>query len=66
MASTGADVDTSLFDGHAPPSFRIKGKMSHLIGSLLPMVGQVSVFNQIYIHQNAELVRWQHCCLGSP
>ena len=28
MASTGADVDTSLFDGHGPPTFRIKGKIS--------------------------------------
>ena len=54
MASAGADVDTSLFDGHGPPTFRIKGKTSHLIGSLLPMVGQVSKFNQIYIHQYAD------------
>ena len=54
MASTGADVDTSLFDGRGPPTFHIKGKMSHLIGSLLPMDGQVSKSSQIYIHQNAD------------
>ena len=28
--------------------------MSHLIGSLLPVTGQVSKFSQIYIHQNAD------------
>ena len=28
--------------------------MSHLIGSLLPMVGQVSKLSQIYLHQNAD------------
>ena len=36
------------------PTFRIKGKMSHLIGSLLPVTGQVSKFSQIYIHQSAD------------
>ena len=54
MASIGADIDTSLFDGHGPPTFRIKGKMSHLIGSLLPVTGQVSKFSQICIHQSAD------------
>ena len=55
MASAGADVDTFLFDGHGPRTFCIKGKMRHLIGSLLPMVGQVSKFScQIYIHQSAD------------
>ena len=54
MASTRADGDTSLFDGHGPPTFCIKGKMSRLIGSLLPMVAQVSKISQFYIHQNAD------------
>ena len=54
MASTGADIDTSLLDGRGPPTFRIKGRVSHLIGSLLPVEGQVSKFSQIYIHQSAD------------
>ena len=52
MASTGADIDRSLFDGHGPPTFRIKGKISHLIRSLLPVT--VPKFSQIYIHQSAD------------
>ena len=53
MASTGADIDTSLFDGHGPPTFHIKGKMRHLIGSLLPVTRQV--LNSVkYIHQSAD------------
>ena len=53
MASTGADIDTCLLDGHGPPTFRIKGKVSHLIGSLLPVEGQVSKVSQIYIDRSA-------------
>ena len=53
MASTGADIDTSLFDGHGPPTFHIKGKIRHLIGSLLPVTRQV--LNSVkYIHQSAD------------
>ena len=52
MASTGADVDYSLLDGRGPPTFRIRGKVFHQIGSLLPTPGNVPKFSQIYINQS--------------
>ena len=59
MASAGADIDTSLFDGHGPPTFRIKGKMSHLIASLLPVIGQIP--NSVrYISTRVQTLSWAH------
>lgn len=40
-------------DGRGPPVFKIRGKVYHSIGSLMPRPGQAPKFNQIYIHQNS-------------
>jgi hypothetical protein len=34
--------------GIGPPSFRIQGQVSHLIGSLLPVLGEAPAFAQLY------------------
>ena len=49
---TGADIDYSLMDGRGPPTFRIRGKVYHKIGSIMPQPGLAPKSNQIYIHQS--------------
>ncbi|KAL5159530.1 hypothetical protein HKD37_15G043838 [Glycine soja] len=45
-----AKLGRSFNNGKGPPSFRIQGQSCHLIGSLLPMPGNVPKFAQLYIY----------------
>jgi len=51
FTSPGAKIDNSYNNGHGPPNIRIYGQACHRIGSLLPPVGEVPRFAQLYIYE---------------
>lgn len=46
----GGQIDTSLNNGKSPSVFRMHGQNYHLIGSLIPTVGEPPKFAQLYIY----------------
>nr|XP_011470726.1 PREDICTED: uncharacterized protein LOC101313170 isoform X1 [Fragaria vesca subsp. vesca] len=50
FTSIGANVDTTVNDGHGPYVFKISGQIYHLMGSLVPPQGECPKFAQLYIH----------------
>lgn len=50
FTSPEAKFDNSLNNGRLPPSFRRQGQFCHLIGSLLPLLGQAFTFTRLYIY----------------
>ncbi|GKF56690.1 hypothetical protein Tco_0167030, partial [Tanacetum coccineum] len=49
--------DTTVNRGRGPFCFRIKGKNNHVIGDLLPKVGEAPKFGQLYIYDPANEVQ---------
>ena len=50
FTSMGGKVDHTANNGRAPYCFRIQGQKYHLIGDLLPKVGDTPMFSQLYIY----------------
>ena len=50
FTSMGANVDTTVNDGHGPYVFKISGQIYHLMCSLIPPVGELPKFAQLYIY----------------
>ncbi|XP_050110486.1 uncharacterized protein LOC126589277 [Malus sylvestris] len=50
LTSMGAKVDASINKGRGPYVFKINGQVHHLMGSLLPLEGEIPKFAQLYIH----------------
>jgi len=50
FTSPGAKIDRSINNGQGPPNLRIQGQSCHRIGSLLPPIGVVPKFAQLYIY----------------
>lgn len=50
FTSMGGKIDHSMNTGNGPPVFQLHGQNYHLIGSLLPPVGEMPKFAQLYIY----------------
>jgi len=50
FTSLGAKIDKSINNGQGPPNLRIQGQSCHRNGSLLPPIGAVPKFAQLYIY----------------
>jgi len=50
FTSPGAKIDNKYNSGGGPPNLRIQGQSCHIIGSLLPPIGQQPKFAQLYIY----------------
>lgn len=50
FTSPGEKLNKSFNNRKRPPTFRVQGQTCHLIGSLLPMLGDSPVLAQLYIY----------------
>lgn len=50
VTSLGGKIDNSINSGSGPSIFRMYGQNFHMIGSLLPTLGQSPKFAQLYIY----------------
>ncbi|CAH9126445.1 unnamed protein product [Cuscuta epithymum] len=50
FTSMGGRIETSINKGKGPPIFKLHGQNYHLIGSLIPTVGSIPKFAQLYIY----------------
>jgi hypothetical protein len=57
FAFTSLGTSNQPVPGRGPPTFKISGRMHHLMGQLLPPAGQSPVFAQVYIHDEDEQLR---------
>ena len=57
FAFTSLGTKNVEIPGRGPPTFKINGRMHHLIGQLLPSQDQEPVFAQVYVHDQEEQLR---------
>jgi len=50
FTSPEAKVDTTFNNGKGPPNLRIQSQSCHRIGRLLPLLGGLPKFSQLYIY----------------
>lgn len=50
FTSMGGKIDSSINRGRGPYVFRLQGQNCHTIGSLLPTLGSIPRFSQLYIY----------------
>ena len=53
FSSLGCNIDNSVAGQMGIYTFRIKGALSHRIGSLLPSLNQMAKFAQIYVYESS-------------
>ena len=59
MTSLGCKVDDAINrNGAGPYVFKVHGKLTHKVGSLLPNEGQTPLYAQLYIYDGAEALQY--------
>lgn len=64
FTSMGANIDSTLNKGKAPPTFVMNGENYHQIGSLLPRPGDEPKFAQLYIYDTDNEVKNRMAVVG--
>ena len=62
MTSLSCNIDDSVnCNGAGPYVFKVHGKLSHKVGSLLPSDGQTPLYAQLYIYDGGQLDALEYC-----
>ncbi|MCH80864.1 ATP-dependent DNA helicase PIF1, partial [Trifolium medium] len=64
FTSMGGKINTSMNTGNAPPTFVLNGENYHLIGSLMPPIGDQPKFAQLYIYDTDNEVSNRMAAVG--
>lgn len=64
FTSIGGNINTSLNNGNAPPTFVMNGENYHQIGSLLPLPGKKPKFAQLYIYDTENEISNRMSAIG--